>query len=128
MNFKTLSVITSIVAGTLCASLLIYPEIIFTLFNIEHNSAAFFIGRRAAMLFLGITVMSWAVRNTAHSQTQQAICLGHGFAMLGMSFMGVTEFVRGYVSAGIFIAIVTEAILAYSYFKIWLSLGRPNNE
>ncbi len=121
IKFKVVSVVTSVIAFSLCMVLLLIPELIFMLFNIDENSSAFFIGRRAAMLFLGISVFTWVGRNASHSESRQAICLGLTISMLALALLGTTEYLRGFAGIGISLAVITEAILALLYFKIWFS-------
>ncbi|TMO63508.1 hypothetical protein CWC19_19095 [Pseudoalteromonas aurantia] len=64
IKFKIVSVITAVISLILWLVLMIEPEVIFMLFDIDKNSSAFFIGRRAAMLFLGISVITWIARKT----------------------------------------------------------------
>lgn len=120
-EFKRVSTITACIALTLCMVLITYPEAIFLLFGIPENSSAFFIGRRAAMLFLGISVFAWVGRNAVHSESRQAICLGLAISMLALAILGTLEYLRGYAGIGIFLAVVAEAVLSALYFKIWLS-------
>lgn len=119
LNFNIVSLSTAFIATALCIALLFAPEIIFRLFTIEEDSSAFFIGRRTAMLFLGIAVLSWVGRNAAHSESRQAICLGLAVSMFALALMGIAEYIRGFVGIGIFLAVVTECILAVMYFTIW---------
>jgi hypothetical protein len=121
VNFKTLNLITSLMSFVLFVSLLVIPEPIFWLFQVEGNNSAFFISRRAAMLFLGIAVISFLSRSAKNSDTRQAIILGFACSMLGLVLLGLFEFLRGYVGAGIFLAMSAEAFLAVSYFYIWTS-------
>ncbi|TMO69057.1 hypothetical protein [Pseudoalteromonas aurantia] len=121
IKFKIVSVITSVIALTLCLVLLIAPEVIFMLFNIDENSSAFFIGRRTAMLFLGISVITWVARNAPHSDSRQAVCLGLVISMLSLALLGTIEYLRGFSGLGISLAVITETILAVLYFKIWFS-------
>lgn len=121
IKFKVVSVITAVIAFVLCVVLILFPEVIFMLFNIDENSSAFFIGRRAAMLFLGISVFTWAGRNASHSESRQAICLGLTISMLALALLGITEYLRGFAGIGILLAVITEGILALLYFKIWFS-------
>jgi hypothetical protein len=46
--------------------------------------------------------------------------------MLGLTILGILEFLRGYAGGGIFMAVSTELFLAASYFSIWLS-GKKGN-
>ena len=121
IKFKMVSVITAVIALTLCLVLLLTPEVIFLLFSIDENSSAFFIGRRAAMLFLGISVITWVGRNASHSESRQAVCLGLAISMLSLAVLGTIEYLRGFPGFGISLAVITESILALLYFKIWFS-------
>jgi hypothetical protein len=118
-EYKGVSISTAFIAMTLCLVLLLAPEILFSLFSIQENSSAFFIGRRAAMLFLGISIFSWVGRNAVNSESRQAICLGLAISMFTLALLGSAEFIRGYAGIGILLAIITEFILATLYFQIW---------
>ena len=81
------------------------------LFGIDEHSSALFIGRRAAMLFLGLAVLTWFIRNAGYSESRQAVCLCLAVSMLGLAILGIFEYLRGFASIGISLAVVTEAIL-----------------
>jgi hypothetical protein len=121
VGFSKLSAITAFIAITLFLLLLFAPEVIFTLFQVQSNESAFFISRRAAMLFLGIATISWFGRNAMHSESRQAICIGLSISMLALAVLGVFEFARNFVGMGIFLAVVTELALGVAYFQIWNS-------
>lgn len=120
IKFRTLSTITAIVTCVLFLVLLLLPEIVFILFQIPENSSAFFISRRAAMLFLGIAVFSWLGRHSLHSELRQAICAGLSISFLSLAALGLFELIRGYSGIGIGLAIVTESILGLAYSRVWL--------
>ncbi|MEP2653330.1 MAG: hypothetical protein ABJH06_15210 [Paraglaciecola sp.] len=119
IKFKVTSTITAVIAFTLCLVLILIPEVLFMLFHIDENSSAIFMARRAAMLFLGISVFSWFGRNAKHSESRQAICLSLSISMFALAFLGSAEYLRGYAGIGILLAVITEATLAFMYFKIW---------
>jgi len=121
IKFRVLSLITSVIAIILFISLLFVPEPIFMLFEIDGNESAYFISRRAAMLFLGFAVISYFSRNAQNTNTRQSILLGLTLSMFGLAILGTFEFVRGFAGIGIFLAIGTEVFLAVSYGSIWLS-------
>ncbi len=121
LNFKILNIITFGLSITLFIFLLIIPEPIFLLFNVEGNEVAYFFCRRAAMLFGGYAVISFCSKDMPLSLTRQAISLGIALSMLGFSVLGTFEFIRGFAGGGIFFAISGEFFLAVSYFTIWLS-------
>ncbi len=119
--FKILSITTACIAFILFAVLLFIPNLVFIIFEISGNESASFIARRAAMLFLGVGVISWLIRNSEHSELRQSICIGLTVLMFSLSLLGTIEFIRGFAGPGIGLAIVTELILGVSYFKIWMS-------
>lgn len=121
IEFKRLSTIMAIIAFVLFACLLLMPESIFYLFQIPENESAFFISRRAAMLYLGIGVLSWLGRNAVNSLTRQSVCMGLAVAMLGMATLGAFEFIRGFAGVGIGLAVATELLLGIAYLKVWLA-------
>ncbi|MCW8929103.1 MAG: hypothetical protein OQL19_02565 [Gammaproteobacteria bacterium] len=120
LEFRKLSIITATICSILFLVLLFVPEIIFSLFQIQEHESAFFISRRAAMLFLGIAVFSWFGRNALPSELRQAICIGLSISMFALAILGIYEFSRDFVGMGIGLAVVTELILALAYFRIWI--------
>ena len=120
MNFKMISIFTASIACSLFAAFLIYPELPFSLFSIEQSNSAFFVGRRMAMLFLGLAILLWVGRNAAHSESRQAICLSVGVSMCALAGLGVFELLQGHAGPGILLAIFTEFVIAGLYFKLWL--------
>ena len=120
LEFKNISLVTSVITLVLCVILILAPEVIFLIFDVEESNSAFFIGRRAAMLFLGLSVLLWAGRNAPHSESRQAICLGLAVSMFGLAVLGIAEYARGYAGLGIFLAVTTEVALAALYFRVLL--------
>ncbi|GGY83128.1 hypothetical protein GCM10011613_29990 [Cellvibrio zantedeschiae] len=119
IGFKALSIFTAALALILFLSLLFVPEPIFFIFQLTETGSAFFIARRAAMLFLGIAILSWLGRAQPHSQSRQSICMGLGVMMLGLACLGLFEYLRGFAGPGIGLAVITEAIIGVAYLKIW---------
>lgn len=119
VDFDKLSVVTAVISSILFVILLFYPEVVFWLFSVAESESGEFIARRAAMLFLGIAVLSWFVRSAADSEARQAICLGIGVSMLSLAVVGLFELTRGFAGIGILLAIAVELVLGLSYFRIW---------
>ncbi len=119
MGFKILSTVMASIAFVLFGCLLIVPEPIFILFQIPNDESAFFIARRAAMLFVGIAILSWLGRHAGHSLLRQAVCIGLGVSMLGLAILGTIEYLRGYASMGIGLAVLAEIVLGVSYLRVW---------
>lgn len=103
-DFKNVSVAASVLTGTLFAILLLAPDLIFYLFAVEGGETARLISRRAAMLFLGLSVLSFLGRGAAHSELRQAVCLGLATSMLGLACVSGYEFLRGQWTRGNHIA------------------------
>ncbi len=117
--FEKISTATAFVASALCVILLVAPEFIHFLFSVEGNGAAYFFGRRAGLLFLGLAVLCWVGRKAVHSPSRQAICLGLAVSMIALALLGMGEYLRGYAGPGIGLAIVTETIIGASFLKVW---------
>ena len=118
--YRLLSLATAFIATGLFVCLLVSPNLIFWLFNIEDTTSAAIMSRRAAMLFLGFALITWLGRNADHSDARQAIAAGIAATMLGLVIVGLTEFVRGAVGPGIFFAIVAEVIIGVLYLRVWM--------
>ncbi len=122
-NYKSVSTVTAVIAFILFLILLVAPVSIFMLFQVQGNESAFFISRRAEMLFLGIASFLWLGRNAIHSELRQAICVGLSLSMFALATLGIFEFVRGFVGIGIFAAVSTETIIGFAYYRIWKNNG-----
>lgn len=119
MSFRLLSAITALIAALLSVALMGIPELLFYLFNIEASDATYFMGRRASILFLGLALVSWQMRNISNSTTQLAVSLSFMVIMFGLAILGSIEFTLGNAGVGIFLAITTELALGLFYLKIW---------
>ena len=119
-GFRILSIITSSIAFVLFSGLLVLPEPIFLLFGIEGNDSAYIVARRTAMLFLGLSLLSFLNRNSENSPERQAHILSLFVIMFGLVILGLIELYRGAVGPGILLAVVTELILSVWYMSIWL--------
>ena len=119
LSFKNVSLAMVALAGVLFALLLLAPDLIFFIFNIEGSEAARLLSRRAAMLFLGLAIIAYFGRNAEHSSMRQAVCLGLAASMFGLALTGTYEFVRGYAGGGILLAVVAEIGFGAAYARIW---------
>jgi len=73
MTFRTACLGTSIIWGALCLTLLLWPALVFWLFQIETSPSTVFMTRRAAMLFLGLATLMFVVKDTADVIAQRAV-------------------------------------------------------
>lgn len=126
--FKHLNIVTACISFTLFVVLLFVPALIFWLFDIAGHESAYFIARRAAMLFLGIAVITCFSRHAKNSEERQAIILGIACSMFGLAGLGLFEYVRGFVGLGIFLAISAEFFLTLLYGQLWLDSRKQLEE
>ncbi|MCF6275435.1 MAG: hypothetical protein L3J05_06700 [Robiginitomaculum sp.] len=123
-NYKILSSAAAILALSLSFLLAFIPQFIFWLFSVTGNDASYFISRRAAIMFLGISILAWFGRNSGDTQLRRAVCLGMGVMMCALAILGIGEFIRGYVGPGIFLAVTAEAMFGVSYLYLWKSTSK----
>ena len=121
INFRGLSIINAIVSFLLFFTLFLAPQLIFVLFEVEGNTSASFLARRAGLLFLGYALITYFARNAEHSNIRQAIALGMGSAWLSLAVLGALELIRGFVGFGILLAMVAELLLAFAYLSVWFT-------
>lgn len=120
-KFSTISILSASVSFVLFVLLLVFPQPIYSLFNVEGNASAYFFTRRAALLFLGLAIIAFLSRNALHSTSRQAICLGIGMTMLTLCLLGAIEYFRGFVGVGIFAAMAGELVIAIGYLYTYFT-------
>lgn len=121
LTFRTLSLLTAALTGTLSLLLVFVPDFVFLLFSVESHETAQMLARRAGMLFLGLACIAFFARNAVLSAERQAICLGFSVLMFGLAVVSCFEFARGYAGFGILLALITEVIFAYFFACIWFA-------
>jgi len=119
MNYERISSFSAFVAASLCLVLLARPEIEFDLLGVALTESSAFIGRRAAMLFLGIAVICWSSRKSPVNEARQAITLGVVVSMFALVVLGAVEFSRGLAGKGIWLAMLTETVIGLAQLKVW---------
>jgi hypothetical protein len=120
LSYKNVSVATAFISIALCLVLMFTPSQMFALFSVEANESAIFMGRRMAILFLGLALITGFTSDAQHSDVRQALCMALSVMLFALAFLGIFEFMRVRAGSGIWLAIVTEMILAASYLMIWL--------
>ncbi len=120
MTYKTVSVAASALYIALFACLLIAPDLIYWLFGIESHTTADLLAKRAAMLFLGLAVLSFLGRNAPYSSLRQAVSAAMATTMAGLMLTGMYEFFLGTAGIGIWSAIGGEALFLSLYLHVLL--------
>jgi len=115
--YKILCIATSILFIYLFVLLFFMSDTFIKDIGLAPSLATLVLARRTAILMLGFSVLTFGSRNLLPSKERQIICLTIATIFLGLSCMGIFEFVQGNINASIIPPIVIETIL-------WLSFGR----
>lgn len=108
LTFRQVSILAAVVTFGLMAALLLVPGVLFWLFQIENNVSVEVFARRASMLFLFASAITYMFRDLAPGRHQRDIAIAVSMMMGGLAIVGFVEFLLGRVGPGIFLAIVTE--------------------
>lgn len=115
--YKILCIGTSLLFLYLFVLLFFMSATFITDIGLEPSRASLVLARRAAMFMLGISFLTMISRNLLPSKERQIICITIAIMLLGLSCMGIYEFIQGNVNSSIIPSIVIETAL-------WLSFGR----
>lgn len=118
-SFKIISSLAAGVTFLLFVTLLLVPSLIFWVFQIPMQDSGIFFARRAAMLFLGTSLLMFLCRNAVDSELRRAIAALVCVSMTGLALVGCYEFFRGFAGVGIWLAIIVEIAFAVSFFRFW---------
>lgn len=119
MTYEFVTRLAFVATLALCLTLLFVPGLIFWLFHITDDPSALVLARRAAMLFLGLSAISFMAMDAAEAETRKAISVGFLVTMTGLAVLGLVELVRGTVGIGIWLAIFVEIFFAYHFLMFW---------
>ena len=126
MAFKKLSLVSAGLMFSLFLALLFTPMIIFTLFGVEQTTSATFFTHRVAILFLGLSLFVYSLKEVDHLKVRKPVCLSIAVMMLSLAVLGILEFVLGGSGAGIFLAIAGELILGVLYAYKYLDYDQQS--
>jgi hypothetical protein len=126
-TYQIVSYLTAALYFYLFVMLLFFPGSFLNDIGIKTTESAEFLARRAAMLMLGFAVLVFFGRKMYHSPARQVMALAISVNMAGFALMGLFEFGRGFVNAGILTAVTIESILAVSYFLFWFAARRAES-
>ena len=87
--------------------------------DLDLTTSTDFVARRASVLLLSLSALSFFARNAASSMARQALSLAMLVATGPMAILGIVEFARGATTAGIFKAVAIETACAVCYWIIW---------
>lgn len=119
MTFKQISSFSALLFATLGVLLFAMPSVIFWMFELQQHELGDFLARRAALLFLGLTVLCFLARNSQHHEVQRIVSVSMCVSMGAMAMLGAYEALRGYAGPGIWGAIFVEVCVSALFFRAW---------
>ena len=93
------------------------PTLRYAAFSCEGSQHILF--RRIGAMYLALALIFFLGRAAAPSDMRSAVCLVMGGAITLLSGLGLFEFLARRVSAGVFRAVVGEAVLAAGFVWLW---------
>ncbi|AUQ74036.1 hypothetical protein [Phaeobacter piscinae] len=108
-TFRLICIVSGLAQAALFYALITDPEAMIGSFGVSTNEAVAFVGRRAAVLFLGLSVISFYSAAAAKTAFPTAIVLS--ISWFAIAATGIFEYQRGYVGNAAFPAIGTELLL-----------------
>lgn len=119
ISYKILSLCAATLWMVLSVCLLLVPDFIYWIFGIVGNDTADLMSKRAAMLFLGLSILAFMSRDEPTSTLRQSLIIAFGASMFGLMCIGIFEFIRGEAGFGIWLAILVEMSFSICYFFLW---------
>lgn len=119
MSYKLVSTAMAGLCLILSIALTFFPNLIYWLFELVPNGLGDFLAKRAAVLFLGLSILSYLSRNAPPSELRSAIALAFFVTMGGLALVGLYEYLRGYAGPGIWLAMSTETAFGYAFWRLW---------
>ena len=119
MSYRRTTTITSLIFITLFVALVLFPQVIYWLFNLQQNDVSDFLAKRAGMLFLGLAILCFYSRNTSSMEVEKLVSLSIATSMTAMAVLGIFEFLRGNAGPGIMVAVFAELVIALFFYRLW---------
>lgn len=116
-SYRLAATLCSALFALLAVILVAAPALIFWLFALEPSDGADLLSRRAAMLFVGLSLVLFWTKDHPISQTRTALSKAIALSMIGLAGLGVFEWAGGNAGPGISLAIATEILVAFALMK-----------
>ena len=124
MSFRTMAVITAIVALALGLGYLFVGAIVVGRWQIQSTESVLLLSRRIGAIYLGLSVMLFLARSAPVSVTRTALSAGAAVLLSLLALLGVYELTAGHAGPGILVSVVIESLLAFGYIRILLTERR----
>lgn len=128
MRFRTIAVITAIVALALGVGYLFVGALVVGRWQIQPTDSVLLLCRRIGGLYLGLSVMYFLARSAPVSVARTALSAGTAVALSLLALLGVYELTVGHAGLGILVSAVIESLLALGYIRILFTERRTTVE
>jgi hypothetical protein len=118
MSFRTVAVITAIVAFALGVGYLFAGTLVVGLWQVQPKEGVLLLGRRIGALYLGLSVMYYLARSSPVSVTRTALSAGTAVALSFLVLLGIFGPTVGHAGPGILVSVTIESLMALAYMWI----------
>jgi hypothetical protein len=119
MTFRVMAIIMTCAGCILGLRLIFAGGSVLKEWGIEATVGSLVISRRIGAIYLGLALMFFLARAAAPSDHRSAVCLVTGGTIALLACLGLFEFLAGRASAGIFVSVIAETILAAGFVWVW---------
>lgn len=116
-SYRVIATVCAVLFAALAVTLVATPALIFWLFSLGASDSADFLSRRAAMLFIALSLALFWTKDHPVSETRTALAMAIALSMVCLAGLGVFEWAQGNAGPGISLAIVTEVLVAIALMK-----------
>jgi hypothetical protein len=124
MNFKNIAFVTAIIAFVLGIGYLFFGTLIIGRWQIEPTTSVLLLGRRMAILYIGLSVIFFLSKSIGSSKTRIALSIGATVTLSLLALLGIYEYSLGSIGAGILASVGIESLLSIGYIIIFVKERR----
>ena len=118
MSFQWLALITAIAAFLLAMGWLFAGSLMIKRWGREANEISLVIGRRIGVLYLVVAMLFFFARATPSGELVSLLSHTGMLANGLLAILGVVEFLKRRISAGIFVSVAVEVLLSLAYARL----------
>lgn len=116
MTFKNMMIAGCLLFAGLAVGLVLAPSLFCTLFGLPSDQSALVMARRAGVLMIGFSILTYVLRDLPANPLSHNVMKGFVVMLLLMAGLGIVELMSANVGAGILIAVVTEIAFALAFW------------
>ncbi len=116
-SYRTTATACLVLFVALSICLMLFPSFLTMLFGAEPSSVANIMLRRASVLFFGLAILMFFTKDNPADANQTAIIRALTVTFFALAVLGVAEWARGALGAGIWLAILTEIAFGFMLLR-----------